>query len=98
MVEIKRILGKKGRTTIPYEFRSLLNLKQNDVLTFAMDDECNCIVITKERICTDCIKFLPSPKEIPLEEYLSQLNREEKLKTIAVLSKALIEKEELDET
>ncbi len=54
MVEMKRILGKRGRTTIPYEFRRILDLKQNDVLTFAMDNECNCIVITKERICTDC--------------------------------------------
>lgn len=38
MVEMKRILGKRGRTTIPYEFRRILDLKQNDVLTFAMSD------------------------------------------------------------
>ena len=33
MATLRRILGKRGRTTIPYEFRQILNLKHNDVLT-----------------------------------------------------------------
>ena len=96
MSTLKRILGKKGRTTIPYEFRKILDLKHNDVLTFAMNDDCNCVIITKERICTDCIRFLPQEKEVSLDEMLSGLNREEMIQTIAAISKALIDKEDLD--
>ena len=39
MATLRRILGKRGRTTIPYEFRQILDLRHNDVLTFAMNDD-----------------------------------------------------------
>lgn len=94
MATIRRILGKRGRTTIPFEFRQILDLRQNDVLTFAMNDDKNCVVITKEKICTDCIKFAPCGKEVSLDYFLSQMNRDEMLKTIAALSKALVTTED----
>ena len=53
MATIRRILGKRGRTTIPYEFRQILDMRYNDVLTFAINDDRNCVVITKEKICDD---------------------------------------------
>ena len=98
MANIRRILGKRGRTTIPYEFRQILDLKHNDVLTFAMNDAKSCVVITKERICTDCVKYVPGGKEITLDDFISQMNEEEMLKTIAALSKALVSKEHTNET
>jgi len=99
MARIKRILGKRGRTTIPYEFRKILDLKHNDVLTFAMNDAENCVVITKERICTDdCIILHPNGRDVSLDDFLSKMNREEMLKAIATLSKALVEKEDRHET
>ena len=99
MVRIKRILGKRGRTTIPYEFRKILDLRHNDVLTFAMNDAENGVVITKERICTDdCIFLHPTGKDISLDDFLSKMNREELVKAIAALSKALVEKEADHET
>lgn len=94
MATIRRILGKRGRTTIPYEFRQILDLRFNDVLTFAINDDNNCVVITKEKICTDCIKFVPQGKDISLDDFLSQMNKEEMIKTIAALSKALVSKED----
>ena len=98
MPTMRRILGKRGRTTIPYEFRQILDLRHNDVLTFAINDDKTCVVITKEKICTDCIKFVPYGKEISLDDFLSKMNKDEMLQTIAVLSKALVEKEESNAT
>ena len=98
MATLRRILGKRGRTTIPYEFRQILDLRHNDVLTFAINDDKTCVVITKEKICTDCIKFVPYGKEISLDDFLSKMNKDEMLQTIAVLSKALVEKEESNAT
>lgn len=93
MTMIRRILGKRGRTTIPYEFRQILDMRYNDVLTFAMNNDRTCVVITKEKICTDCIKFVPRSKDISLDEFLSQMSTDEMLKAISALSKALVEKE-----
>ena len=94
MPTMRRILGKRGRTTIPYEFRQILDLRHNDVLTFAINDDKTCVVITKEKICTDCIKFVPYGKEISLDDFLSKMNKDEMLQTIAALSKALVSKED----
>ena len=94
MAMIRRILGKRGRTTIPYEYRQILDLRHNDVLTFAMNDDKNCVVITKEKICTDCIKLVPYSKEITLDDFLCQMNRDEMLKAIQALSKALVREDE----
>jgi len=94
MAKIKRVLGKRGRTTIPYEFRQILDLRYNDVLTFAITDDKTCVVITKEKICTDCITALPNDKEISLDAFLSRMSKEEKLKALSALSKALVSEEE----
>ena len=93
MPYIRKILGKRGRTTIPYEFRQILDMHYNDILTFAMNEDRTCVVITKERVCTDCFKYCPANKEVSLDDFLSQMNRDEMLKVIAALSKALIDKE-----
>ena len=96
MAFIRRILGKKGRTTIPYEFRQILDMRHNDVLTFAINDDRTCVVITKEKICTDCIKIVPYSKDITLDDFLCQMNKEEMIKAISVLSKALVREEASD--
>lgn len=44
---IRRIMGKKGRTTIPYEMRLLLGMRANDVLEYQMPDDVNCIIVKK---------------------------------------------------
>jgi len=94
----RRLLGKRGRTTIPYDFRKKLWLKYNDVLTFAMNESKNCVVITKEQICTDICKYVPNNSEISLDSFLSRMSKVEIIKTIAALSKALVGKEHTNET
>lgn len=51
MYTVRKILGKRGRTTIPYELRQILDMRAQDVITFSINDDKNCVVITKEKIC-----------------------------------------------
>ena len=93
MAKIKRIMGKRGRITIPYEFRDILDIRPNDILTFAITDDKTCVIITKEKICTDCITVLPHDQEITIDGFLARMSKEEKLKALSALSKALVNEE-----
>ncbi len=48
---IYRILGKRGRITIPYEFRQYFGY--NDVLSFTRQDD-NTVIVRREKICDNC--------------------------------------------
>ena len=48
-----RILGKRGRITVPYEIRCKVGFKQNDVLSFEESADGRTVVIKREIIC-DC--------------------------------------------
>lgn len=52
MDRIYRIIGKKGRITIPYEVRSALNICRGDILSFQLNGKS--VVITKEKLCDNC--------------------------------------------
>ena len=51
-MKLFRILGKRGRITIPYEIRQRVGFKYNDVLSFTEAPDGRTI-IKRERIC-DC--------------------------------------------
>lgn len=52
MEKVYRIIGKRGRTTLPYDFRVLTGIRPNDLVSFRREgDE---IVIRRERICDNC--------------------------------------------
>ena len=53
MNKIYRILGKKGRITIPYEIRKYVGFKQNDILSFYVQDD-KSILIKREKLCDEC--------------------------------------------
>lgn len=50
---IYRIMGKRGRITIPYEFRQQVGFGYNDVLSFTRQDD-NTVMVKRERICDEC--------------------------------------------
>lgn len=52
MYRIYRIIGKKGRITIPYEMRSALNIGRGDILSFQLNGKS--VIITKEKLCGNC--------------------------------------------
>ena len=50
MMRTLRILGKRGRITIPYEIRQKLGFRPNDVLSFQIVDD-RTVSIRRERLC-----------------------------------------------
>lgn len=47
-----RILGKRGRTTIPFEIRQMLGFSFNDVVSFEEKD--GGVFVRREKICDNC--------------------------------------------
>ena len=66
-MKINKILGKRGRITIPYEIRLKMGFKYNDVVSFEEQDN-NTIIIRREKICDGCKKDAPNPVEKPTDE------------------------------
>lgn len=81
-----RLVGKRGRITIPYEIRKNMRIQHNDILSFELKD--GKIEIKKERLC-DCKKSELSENvndEITLYEFLSGLTIEEQRAALVHLS------------
>ena len=66
-MKINKILGKRGRITIPYEIRLKMGFKYNDVVSFEEQDY-NTVIIRREKICDGCKKDAPNPVEKPTDE------------------------------
>lgn len=83
MNKIVRVLGKKGRITIPYEIRLALNIRTGDILSFDIKE--NTITVTKEKLCNDCIS-----ETEPIDSFVQSLVpkvRERLLKTLMKLKR-----------
>jgi len=59
---IYKILGKRGRITIPFEIRQELGFAYNDVVSFVADGDT--VLVRREKICDGCGKAASAP---PLE-------------------------------
>ncbi|MEE1356884.1 MAG: AbrB/MazE/SpoVT family DNA-binding domain-containing protein [Clostridia bacterium] len=66
-MKINKILGERGRITIPYEIRLKMGFKYNDVVSFEEQDN-NTVIIRREKICDGCKKDAPNPVEKPTDE------------------------------
>lgn len=75
MLKIYRVLGKKGRITIPYEIRQRIGFRYNDVLSFTQQDD-GSVLVRKEKICDNC-KYLEEDFEenFTLEDSLTACPR-----------------------
>ena len=88
MDKILRILGKKGRITIPYEIRQTLGYMNNDLISMTPQAD-GSIVIRHENACTHCVD---TPK-LSLEEILEGFSVEEKRNAFVYLSALLLRKQ-----
>lgn len=89
-MKILRILGKKGRTTIPYEIRKHVGFKYNDVLSFTESPDGRSVIIKRETLCT-CednkgVKKKPKNDEITLLDFLNSLSDEQQHAALVHLS------------
>lgn len=93
MLKIYRVLGKKGRITIPFEIRQRIGFEYNDVLSFTQQDD-GSVVVRREKICDNCNEFAEEFKEnFTLEDFLDSLSEEEQRDALIHLSLLLAEKQ-----
>ncbi len=87
MLKIYRVLGKKGRITIPYEIRQRIGFRYNDVLSFIQQDD-GSVLVRREKICDNCNEFAEEFEEnFTLEDFLDSLSEEERGCRINALKK-----------
>lgn len=61
MTKLYRVLGKRGRITIPYEIRQRVGFSYNDVLSFTEASDGRTVTVKREKICDNCSK--PAEKD-----------------------------------
>ena len=53
MEKIFKLIGKRGRTTVPFEIRMTMRIAYNSLVSYEMKDE-NTVILRKEKICDGC--------------------------------------------
>ena len=93
MLKMYRVLGGRGRITIPYEIRKRIGFKYNDILSFTQQDD-GSVVVRKEKICDNCNEFAEEFEEnFTLEDFLDSLSEEEQRDALLHLSLLWAEKQ-----
>ena len=85
MPEIYRVLGKRGRITIPFEIRRRVGFAANDILSFTEQDN-RTVMVRREKICDGCGREREPMDEVSLLEFLNSLAREEQHAALIHLS------------
>ena len=84
-----RILGKRGRITIPFEIRQRVGFSYNDVLSFTEAPDGRTVIVKREKICDNCAAEKPHKKEaedtITLFDFLNGLSDEQQKAAFAHL-------------
>lgn len=94
MLRLFRVLGKRGRITIPFEIRQRIGFEYNDVLSFTQQDD-GLVVVRREKICDNCNEFAEEFEEnFTLEDFLDSLSEEEQRDALLHLSLLWAEKQE----
>lgn len=98
MNPIYRIMGRRGRITIPYETRLRVGFSYNDILSFTEAPDGKSVIVKRERICDNCASSpgAASPPRnsddgeasdgISLEDFLNSLTEEQQKAALAYLN------------
>ena len=83
-----RILGKRGRITIPFEIRQRVGFSYNDVLSFSESADGKSVTVTREKICDNCkgANGKEQPAEVSLFDFLNNLSPEQQRAALVHLS------------
>ena len=93
MLKIYRVLGEKGRITIPFVIRQRIGFRYNDVLSFTQQDD-GSVVFRREKICDNCNELTEEFEEnFTLEDFLDSLSEEEQRDALLHLSLLWAEKQ-----
>lgn len=92
---IYRVLGKRGRTTIPYAIRNRIGFQYNDIISFTEQND-GSVVIKREKLCDNCIDIADEYSvDITLEDFLDSLSEEEQREALIRLSLMWAEKQKV---
>ena len=89
MGKMLRVLGKRGRVTIPYEIRQRVGFSCNDILSFTEDPDGRTVVVRRERICEGCAEGHVAEDfndTVTLEEFLDGLSASQQRAALIHLS------------
>ena len=94
MTKLYRILGKRGRITIPFEIRQRVGFSYNDVLSFTESPDGRIVTVKREKICDNCsgTKEAEKDNEMTLEDFLDSLSAEQQRVALVHLSVKWAEK------
>ena len=91
-----RVLGKRGRITIPFEIRKRVGFAYNDILSFTEQDD-RTIMVRREKICDNCKGTRPAVGKqadgITLLQFLDGLSADEQRAALIHLSVKWAEKQ-----
>lgn len=95
MTKLLRILGKRGRITIPYEIRQRVGFAYNDVLSFTEAADGRTVIVRREKICDNCIDREPMEftETVDLKDFLDDLSEEQQRLALIHLSVKWAEKQ-----
>lgn len=95
MNKLLRILGKRGRITIPYEIRQRVGFAYNDVLSFTESGDGRTVIVRREKICDNCNRAQPAIRndEVTLFDFLNGLSEEQQQAALVHLSVKWAEKQ-----
>ena len=85
-MKITRMLGKEGRTTIPFEMRMKLGFRNKDVIVYEETDDKNVILLRRIPFCTKCNENEQIDEEEKiLDEFIGMLTPQQKIKAYSLL-------------
>ena len=99
MAQMYRILGKRGRITIPYEIRQRVGFSQNDVLSFTESPDGRTVLVKREKLCDDNCKpeRAQQRKEetdsVTLFDFLNSLSDEQQCAALYIVPNFFIDAE-----
>ena len=94
MMKIFKVLGKRGRITIPFEIRRRVGFDCNDILSFEESEDGQAVLVRREKVCDECRIKRGSPGDTAeLLGYLDGLTAEEQRAALVHLSVIWAEKQ-----
>ena len=99
-MKLLKVLGKRGRITIPFEIRQRVGFAYNDVLSFTVTPDGQSVIVKREKICDDYgaerAKALKEERDnnesITLFELLNGLTEEQQKAAFAHLAAKLVKR------
>ena len=88
MAKLYRILGKRGRVTIPFEIRRCVGFTYNDILSFTEAADGRTVIVRRERLCDSSKEKEQKPERedsVTLLDFLNGLSDEQQKAALAHL-------------